>query len=105
MTDMSQIKFDRLGLCTGLPSPYIQEPGLLEPDPAEQSQSCTEMAVAETQSLMINRLAATIAGQYVANVILHRQIVQMGSYFSLEPTVMTAKLITEENINQYRKKL
>jgi hypothetical protein len=60
------------------------------------------MTVAETQSLMINRLAATIAAQYMANVILHRQIVQMASYFSLEPTVMRARLITEANINQYK---
>ncbi|MCI0580174.1 MAG: ThiF family adenylyltransferase [Chloroflexi bacterium] len=104
MTDVSQIKLDRLGLCSGLPSPYLQEPGLLEPDPEAQSQSCAAMAAAETQSLMVNRLAATIAGHYVAGAILHKQIIQMGTYFSLEPTVMTARLITEANVNQYKKK-
>lgn len=105
LTDVSQIKLDRLGLCTGLPSPYVQEPELLEPDPDEQNQSCAEMALAETQSLMVNRLAATIAAQYVTHMVLHRQIVQMGSLFSLEPTVMTARLITQANINQCEKKL
>ncbi len=98
LTDMNRIKLDRLGLCSGLPSPYIQEPELLEPDPNEQSPSCADMALAETQSLMVNRMAATIAGQYVTTFVLQRQILQMGSYFSLEPTVMRPMLITKKNI-------
>lgn len=101
MTDLSQIKLDRLGLCTGLPSPYVQEPALLAPDPSQEAGSCAEMALAETQSLMINRLAATIAAQYATTFVLQRQIVQIGSSFSLEPTVMRARLITEANVNRY----
>ena len=78
LTNLDQIKFDRLGLCTGLPSPYIQEPGLLEPEEAEQALSCAELTLQEEQSLMINRLAATIAAQFVTNFALNRQIGQMG---------------------------
>jgi len=104
LTDMSQIKLDSLGLCTGLPSPYMQEPDLLEPDPGEQPQSCAEMALAETQSLMVNRMAAAIAGQYAADFILRREIRQMSSSFNLAPPTATSRLITGTNLNRYHKK-
>ncbi|HRQ42140.1 MAG TPA: ThiF family adenylyltransferase [Chloroflexota bacterium] len=103
LTDVSQIKLDRLGLCTGLPSPYVQEPDLLEPDPEEENQSCAEMALAETQSLMVNRMAAAIAAQYVATFVLQKQILQLGSYFNLDPPTARSRLITRANINQYQK--
>jgi PRTRC genetic system ThiF family protein len=103
VTDVSRIQLDRLGLCTGLPSPYLQEPDLLEPDPDEQSQSCAEMALAETQSLMVNRMAATIAAQYVTTLVLQRQVLQMATYFSLDPPTARSRLITEANVKQYNK--
>lgn len=102
LTDTSQIKLDRLGLCSGLPSPYVQEPDLLEPDPNTQNQSCAEMALAETQSLMVNRMAATIAAQYVAAFVLQRQIQHLSSYFNLDPPTLTSKLVTEKVIDQYK---
>lgn len=109
LTDVSRIRLDPLGLCTGLPSPYVQEPDLLEPDPAAHTQSCAEMgdgasgdgaSLAETQSLMVNRMAAAIAAQYVATLVLQRQILQMGSSFNLAPPAMTSRLITENTIGQ-----
>jgi hypothetical protein len=103
LTDVSQIKLDRLGLCTGLPSPYIQEPDLLEPDPEEGDQSCAEMTLAETQSLMVNRMAAAIAATYVTDLVLHRQILQMGTYFGLEPPAATSRLVTATNLSAYGK--
>lgn len=101
LTDMNRIKLDSLGLCTGLPSPYIQEPELLEPDPNEQAQSCAEMALAETQSLMVNRMAAAIAAQYTADFILRREIRQMSSVFNLAPPTAVSRLITRTNLNEY----
>jgi len=103
LADVSQIKLDRLGLCNGLPSPYVQEPDLLEPDPDEQNQSCAEMALAETQSLMVNRMAAAIAAQYVATLVLQRQILQLGSYFNLDPPTARSRLVTEANLKPYQK--
>lgn len=35
-----KIQTDRLGLCRGLPSPYLRESELLEPDPNAQAQPC-----------------------------------------------------------------
>ena len=77
---------------------------MLEPDPDEQNQSCAEMALAETQSLMVNRMAATIAAQYIATLVLQRQILQLGSYFNLDPPTARSRLITRANINQCQKK-
>ncbi len=97
-TDVGSIQFDRLGLCTGLPSPYLQEPRLLQPEEVAQPLSCAEMAQREEQSLMVNRFAAAIAAQYVANMALSRQIVQMGTAFNLKPTVMAPRFATRETV-------
>ena len=99
LSDISQIQLDKLGLCSGLPSPYLQESALLEPDPEPQVHACTESVLTDSQSLMVNRMTATIAATYVTNFVLHRQIPQMGTTFGLEPTVMNANLITHKNIH------
>ncbi len=98
MVDTAQIQVDRLGLCSGLPSPYVQEPALLEPDPDTQPLSCAEMTLVEEQSLMVNRLAATVVAQYVTAMVLHREIKQMGTVFNLEPPTMTSQVITKTNL-------
>jgi len=100
-TDVDRIRLDPLGLCNGLPSPYLQEPDLLEPGTEAQPLSCAGMMLADEQSLMVNRLAAAIAAQYVTGFVLQRQVTQMGTYFSLEPTVMTPRLIIATNVRQY----
>jgi PRTRC genetic system ThiF family protein len=101
-TDVNQIRLDPLGLCNGLPSPYLQEPGLLEPEPEAPTLSCARMTLAGAQSLMVNRLAAAIAAQYVTGFVLQRQVTQMGTTFSLEPTVMTPRLITAKNLRKFK---
>ncbi len=100
-TGVDRVRFDRLGLCSALPSPYLQEPGLLEPAPDGPDTSCAERMVTEEQSLMVNRLAAAIAAQYVADFVLRRQVTQMGTTFSLAPTVMAPRLITAANLRRY----
>jgi hypothetical protein len=59
------------------------------------------MSLREQQSLMVNRLAAAIAGQYVADFVLHRRVTQMGTTFNLAPTVMAPRLITASNLRRY----
>lgn len=99
-TQVAAIQFDRLGLCTGLPSPYLQEPDLLksEPQPMEAAVSCADLTLREEQSLLVNRFTAAIAAQYCANIILRRELTQMATYFNLEPTVMTPRFITKEAV-------
>ncbi len=104
LTAKRQIKLDPLGLCSGLPAPYVQEPELLEPDPDAQAQSCAEMALAETQSLMVNRMAATIAAQYTAVFVLQRQVLHMGTVFSLDPPAARSRLITPLTLKPFQPK-
>jgi len=96
-----RIRLDRLGLCSGLPSPYVQEPTLLEPDPDETVHSCAERALAETQSLMVNRMAATIAAQVTAEFVLQRQVTQMQTVFALQPIAVRSQLITRTALRPY----
>ncbi|MBK7180726.1 MAG: ThiF family adenylyltransferase [Chloroflexi bacterium] len=96
------IRLDKLGLCTGLPYPYLQEPGLLEDGGEETAVSCAEMAEQEAQSLMVNRLAATVAGHLVTEMVLKRQVTQMGCYFSLEPLAMRGVPVTASSLAPFR---
>ena len=101
LAELKPIRIDKLGLCSGLPSPYVQESALLTPDPEPDALSCAEMALAETQSLMVNRLTATIAAQYVTTFVLQRQICYMATYFGLEPPTATSRLITITNLKAH----
>jgi hypothetical protein len=97
-TRPTEIRFDKMGLCTALPAPYVQEPGLLEPEETAVSEtplSCAQRTQIEEQSLMVNRMAATIAAQFAAEMVTGRQVTQMAAYFNLSPTVMRPRLITE----------
>jgi len=102
LADGRNIRTDRLGLCSGLPSPYLQEPDLLTPDPNAQAPSCAEMTLAETQSLMVNRMAATIAAQYTAVFVLQRQVLHLGTVFALDPPTARSRLITPTTLNPYQ---
>jgi hypothetical protein len=102
VTDVGQIKVDSLGLCNGLPSPYVQEPDLLEPDPAAQTLSCAERTLAEEQSLMVNRMAAVVAGQYVTSFVLEKEVRQLGSVFNLDPPTMVSRPVTKTNLDKLK---
>ena len=97
------IRLDKLGLCTGLPYPYLQEPGLLEEaGEAATAVSCALMAQQEAQSLMVNRLVAAVAGHLVTELVLRRQVTVMGCYFSLEPPAMRSVPVTAASLAPFR---
>lgn len=77
-------KFSEMGLCSGFPSPYVQEPDLLEPDPMP-TPSCAERASRGEQSLMVNTMAGAIAVRYCIQFILARRLVAKAINFSLKP--------------------
>jgi len=60
------------------------------------------MAEQEAQSLMVNRLAATVAGHLVTEMVLKRQVTQMGCYFSLEPLAMRGVPVTVGSLARFR---
>lgn len=102
LAEKKQFQVDEMGLCRGLPLPSIQEPGLLEPDPAPQPLACAEMAEREEQSLLVNAQVAAIAGQFVADFSLKRRLEQYATYFNLEPPVMMSHSLTESQIAQFQ---
>jgi PRTRC genetic system ThiF family protein len=103
LTDLDQLRLDRLGLCTGLPSPYIQEPGLLEPDPEDEpALSCAHLTLREEQSLLINAQVAAVAAQLVYDLAVTRTVRQYAVYFNLEPPTMSSRLITNSALRRFR---
>ena len=95
LTDLSQLTVDELGVCNGLPSPYLQEPGLLEPDPVDETPlSCADLTLREEQSLLINSQVAAVAAQYVYDLVIRRTLWQYATYLNLEPPTMSSRLLT-----------
>jgi PRTRC genetic system ThiF family protein len=102
LTDPAKIKVDKLGLCSGLPSPYLQEPGLLEPDPVDASPlSCAELTLREEQSLLINTQVAAVAAQYVYDLIIRCRLDQYATYLNLEPPAMSSLVLTPTNLARF----
>jgi hypothetical protein len=52
---------------------------------------------------MVNQ--AAMAAQYAANFVLRRQVIQMGTYFNLEPTTMMPVPSTLRAIAAFRESL
>ena len=99
LTDPGQMQVDELGVCNGLPSPYLQEPGLLEPDPVDETPlSCADLTLREEQSLLINSQVAAVAAQYVYDLVIRRTLWQYATYLNLEPPTMSSRLLTPANL-------
>jgi PRTRC genetic system ThiF family protein len=99
LTDPSQMQVDALGVCNGLPSPYLQEPGLLEPDPIDSNPlSCADLTLREEQSLLINSQVAAVAAQYIYDLVIRRTLWQYATYLNLEPPTMSSRLLTPTNL-------
>lgn len=93
------VKFDKLGLCTALPSPYIQEPMLLESPPAAADLvSCADLTLREEQSLVVNQQVAALAAHYAYQFLVRRELTQMATYFTLEPPITQSVPLTKPEI-------
>ena len=106
----AQIKVDEsLRLCSGLPSPALQDPALLAPDPAPPEPacpepvegavlSCADLTLREEQSLMINTTMAAVAADYCYRWVLAGEMITMSTAVTLEPPAMTSRWITGETL-------
>ena len=88
ISDATQIEYSPLGVCSGFPSPYVQEPTLLEETADETEASCALLVQREEQALSVNRMTAAIAAHLCTVFVLEREVRQMGAYFGLEPLGM-----------------
>jgi PRTRC genetic system ThiF family protein len=103
LTDLSGLSIDKLGLCTGLPSPYVQEPGLLEPDPQEETPlSCADLTLRDEQSLLINSQVAAVAAQLIYDLVVTRTVRQHAVFLNLEPPTMSSRLITKSALRRFK---
>jgi len=99
LTDPRLMQVDALGVCSGLLSPYLQEPGLLEPDPIQETLlSCADLTLREEQSLLINTQVAAVAAQYLYDLVIRRTLWQYATYLNLEPPTMSSRLLTPTNL-------
>jgi PRTRC genetic system ThiF family protein len=94
-----QIAVDEaLRLCSGLPSPTVQEPALLMPDPPTPEPtaglSCADLTLREEQSLMVNTMMAAIAANYCYQWVIGGEMTSLATAVTLEPPAMTSRWIT-----------
>jgi PRTRC genetic system ThiF family protein len=98
-TQADCILVDKLGLCTGIPSPYLQEPLLLEPPPPETDpESCADLTLREEQSLIVNQQVAAIGAQYCCQFLVRRELTSMSTYFTLNPPVARSTPLTKNTL-------
>jgi PRTRC genetic system ThiF family protein len=99
VADVEAIRFDPMGLCSGLPSPYVQESALLKAPLVEADPlSCAALTQRSEQSLVVNQMAAAIAAQYCCDFLVRRELRQFASYFSLEPVNTQSRLILRSTL-------
>ncbi len=99
-----QIAVDEaLRLCSGLPSPAVQDPALLVPDPPAQEPtaglSCADLTLREEQSLMINTMMGAIAANYCYQWVIRGEMTSLATAMTLEPPAMTSRWITAEALH------
>lgn len=100
-----QIAVDEaLRLCSGLPSPAVQDPALLAPDPPAHQPSvglsCADLTLREEQSLMINTMMAAIAANYSYQWVMGGELTSLATAVTLEPPAMTSRWITGEALRR-----
>lgn len=102
--------FALAGYCTALPSPALQEPGLLIPKPEElpagaaSAMSCEEMALANAQSLMINQRIAGEASDYLLRLLVTNSLRKFQTYIDLPSGVTRSTYITPDHVGRATKK-
>ena len=89
------------GLCRALPSPALQHPELLEARPEERSGhhlSCAELALLNSQFLMVNQRVAAEAADFIARLTLGRGLRRYATYFNLPSGSARSRYITPEEV-------
>ncbi len=84
--DLTNPVISDLGFCSRLPLPTVQHPELLNLLPeliAPEPESCADLAIQETQSLMINQMVAAHAASFLSRLIISRDLDMMATYFTL----------------------
>lgn len=92
------------GFCQHLPSPVLQCPDLLEPQPEELSHhnlSCAELVLANAQGLIVNQRVAAEAADYLARLLIHQNLRRFATWFDLASGSVKNHFITQEAITSF----
>lgn len=82
--DLVAPQISKLGFCAGLPSPAVQCPDLLDPEPeASSPASCAELAIMDVQGLMVNQAVAGWLAAYVYRLLVSRDLDMRATYFDI----------------------
>jgi PRTRC genetic system ThiF family protein len=89
------------GLCLALPSPALQDPGLLMPQPEDEAEdeglSCADLTARDAQSRGINQAVAAVAAGYLFRMF-DGVLDHFATYLNLQTGAMTSTPITPENV-------
>jgi PRTRC genetic system ThiF family protein len=89
------------GLCLALPSPALQDPGLLMPQPEDEAEdeglSCADLTARDSQSRSINQAVAAIAASYLFSMF-DGVLDHFATYLNLRTGAMTSTPIMPENV-------
>ncbi len=86
------------GMCAGLPAPSLQLPALLKTRPPAPRRDCAQAVADNAQAFQINTVIAQVAGQYLAQLAIARQISHFATWISLIGMVMRSTPITAANV-------
>lgn len=91
-------RFPILGYCTWLPWPSDRFPSLLEDQPAstipdEAQLSCAELAMVNEQGLAINQMVASVATDYLVELLLTETLCKQETFIELDSGVMKSTYI------------
>ena len=86
------------GICTALPAPTLRYPHLLDDAPLQLRADCAHASADGAQSLMVNQAMAAVAGQYLHQLVIARQITTCETALDLVTLTMRSTPITAESI-------
>jgi PRTRC genetic system ThiF family protein len=92
------------GFSQHLPSPAMQCPDLLEPQPEELSHhnlSCAELALANAQGLIVNQRVAAEAADFLARLLVHQNLRRFAIWFDLASGAVRNSYITPGQIQHF----
>ena len=100
-----QTRFPIPGYCARLPLPSEQHPELLLPAPTDsepdENLSCADLAVRGAQGLAVNQQVASIAGNYLLQMLVYGALTHFQTYFDQASGTMRSTPITERALAPY----
>jgi hypothetical protein len=103
---MLQRAFPMESLCQCLPSLFIQCPDLLIAQPEEliyRKLSCAELALANSQGLIVNQRVAAEAADFLDRLLVRRNLRRFATYFDLASGSVKHYYISPETIGAFTK--